>query len=684
MASGDVNNPAEAKSPWKVGWKLDFRIYDAGPWPPGKEGPPMSPKRKLVYDLSLLVFAVTIFYGSAGPFALAMMLQQLGILPEKHSLGFKALFPLNWQDCPAVEGTSDTPDLMNGQFNVILTTLPFYFLSMILEPMIIFYVLREHERPLHTYGIQDTIMNVGQGFLGILSRYVVFLNWWSPLQKLCWENLRVTDYFADPAPGECPLSIWVCLFALDFLYYAYHRCAHQSSWLWAAHVVHHTSEEFNLSVAYRQPSQLMEFLVPDWFIMFFPLALVFPSPTLAVTGAVSMAYMNFLHSAIVPPLPIAELLWNTPSVHRVHHSRVIRGLGKNYGVMFCIWDRLFGTFEPEIIPKDRPAEKQKPDDEEHIWFGTIPQFNSWDPFLINIQHWVYMWKVQWKWHGLKTPWVKWTPPGGKCPPLGTGKMNQKQKYNAMPPSEAWWAYCALQFVFFLAYFHVAYDVSGGLDNLVVFVQPILASLPEALAFFTNSQAFLGTSVFFGLCWILHGVGACLDLDAAAGKGGTDEGTRMSLLAASARRLVLWEALRHVVFTGLSLLLAAQIGSAVIAQFAAAYAIINAALLITLHLEAPSLGKKKAKAAIEIDQASGPPLTAHLLPESSAAFGDAEDMPIMPKKYPHTWYEEKEKALAKLPIAAPSTPSTTSSVSGEQERDDVGSVGDLTTDDRSDN
>jgi len=143
-------------------------------------------------------------------------------------------------------------------------------------------------------------------------------------------------------------------------------------------------------------------------------------------------------------------------------------------------------------------------------------------------------------------------------------------------------------------------------------------------------------------------------------------------------------LRHVVFTGLSLLLAAQIGSAVIAQFAAAYAIINAALLITLHLEAPSLGKKKAKAAIEIDQASGPPLTAHLLPESSAAFGDAEDMPIMPKKYPHTWYEEKEKALAKLPIAAPSTPSTTSSVSGEQERDDVGSVGDLTTDDRSDN
>lgn len=139
---------------------------------------------------------------------------------------------------------------------------------------------------------------------------------------------------------------WVVLFfALDFLYYAYHRASHRVNFLWAGHVVHHSSEEYNFSVALRQSwfgQQLTE-----W-VFFLPLALAgFPPSMFVVTLTLNTLYQFFIHTRLVGTLGPLEWVMNTPSHHRVHHARNPEYIDRNYGAILIIWDRLFGTFARE-------------------------------------------------------------------------------------------------------------------------------------------------------------------------------------------------------------------------------------------------------------------------------------------------------------------------------------------------
>lgn len=150
-------------------------------------------------------------------------------------------------------------------------------------------------------------------------------------------------------PLRLPADHWatwvIAIVVLDFCLYWAHRFSHETRLGWAIHVTHHSSERYNLSVALRQ-SWTLGLLA----CFFAPLPLLgVPIEVVLVVKALSSAYQFWLHTEAIDRLPRwFELVFNTPSHHRVHHGRNPRYLDKNYGGTFIVWDRAFGTFEPEV------------------------------------------------------------------------------------------------------------------------------------------------------------------------------------------------------------------------------------------------------------------------------------------------------------------------------------------------
>lgn len=156
-----------------------------------------------------------------------------------------------------------------------------------------------------------------------------------------WKRRVVRDL------GRGPLTVAGAVLAWDFIYYWNHRLMHESRFLWAIHVVHHSSERYNLSTALRQP-------VADAFGTFLPssaLALVGIEPALIETArGINLLYQFWIHTDAIGRLGPIEKLLNSPSHHRVHHGSNRQYLDRNHGSILIIWDRLFGTFEPEDEP----------------------------------------------------------------------------------------------------------------------------------------------------------------------------------------------------------------------------------------------------------------------------------------------------------------------------------------------
>ena len=147
--------------------------------------------------------------------------------------------------------------------------------------------------------------------------------------------------------GTGVLAWVVLLFAEDFCYYWFHRSHHEVRLLWAAHENHHSSQRYNLSTALRQ-----SWTTPITGPLFWaPLALVGFTPWMILTAqAWSLLYQFWIHTESIRTLGPLEWFMNTPSHHRVHHGANIEYLDRNHGGIFIIWDRLFGTFEPERAP----------------------------------------------------------------------------------------------------------------------------------------------------------------------------------------------------------------------------------------------------------------------------------------------------------------------------------------------
>jgi len=142
--------------------------------------------------------------------------------------------------------------------------------------------------------------------------------------------------------GGGPWTWFAAIVAVDFAYYWFHRLHHEIRVLWASHVPHHSSQRFNLSTALRQswtPFTALPFYLP--LVLFF-------SPAQIVTAhGINLLYQFWIHTELIDRLGPLEWVFNTPSHHRVHHGANVQYLDRNYAGILIVWDRLFGSFEPE-------------------------------------------------------------------------------------------------------------------------------------------------------------------------------------------------------------------------------------------------------------------------------------------------------------------------------------------------
>lgn len=167
-------------------------------------------------------------------------------------------------------------------------------------------------------------------------------------------------------------AIWawiVLIIAEDFCYYWFHRAHHRVRFMWAAHVNHHSSQRFNLAVALRQ-----SWTTPlTGFVFWWPLALIGFHPLMILSAqGINLLYQFFIHTQAVKRLGPLEWVLNTPSHHRVHHGANRQYLDRNYGGIFIVWDRLFGTFEPEREP---------------VRYGLVNNIDTYNPVRIAFHEW---------------------------------------------------------------------------------------------------------------------------------------------------------------------------------------------------------------------------------------------------------------------------------------------------------
>ncbi|HEX8821851.1 MAG TPA: sterol desaturase family protein [Archangium sp.] len=164
-------------------------------------------------------------------------------------------------------------------------------------------------------------------------------------------------------PSSSALAWAGLLLGVDFCYYWFHRASHRMNLAWAAHAPHHQSEDYNLAVALRQgPIQPLVSRV-----FYLPLALLgFPPAMFATAAAINTLYQFWVHTELIGKLGPLEWVLVTPSHHRVHHACNGRYLDKNHGGMLIVWDRLFGTFEPE---------------EEPVTYGTVKPVRTFNPLV---------------------------------------------------------------------------------------------------------------------------------------------------------------------------------------------------------------------------------------------------------------------------------------------------------------
>jgi len=251
-----------------------------------------------------------------------------------------------------------------GSMNYVLYAIPFFFLLIALE------LGADYWRGVRTYRLADAINSLSAGVLsqalGLLTKALGIL-----VYAVAFEQLALFQLDAN--------ALWVWLLAFvfyDFCYYWNHRIGHERNVFWASHVVHHQSEEYNLSTALRQTST--GFLL-SW-IFYLPMAIAGVPPLVFLTvAALNLLYQFWVHTRHIPKLGWFEWIFVSPSNHRVHHAQNPVYMDRNYGGVFIVWDRLFGTFQEEL-------------DEEPVIFGVTTPLASWNPLWANAQFYVALWR----------------------------------------------------------------------------------------------------------------------------------------------------------------------------------------------------------------------------------------------------------------------------------------------------
>ena len=209
-------------------------------------------------------------------------------------------------------------------------------------PVFVLLVLAEMlvawSRDRRRYCPRDTLTSLA---LGTGSTVAGLLTGWIVLELARWlYQFRLFDI------GWQWYWFALCFVIDDFAYYLFHRSAHRVRWFWASHVIHHSSQHYNLSTALRQTWTGFLSLA---FVFRIPLFLIgFPPEMVIFVGGLNLIYQFWIHTEVIGRMPRwFEAVMNTPSHHRVHHATNARYLDRNYAGVFIVWDRWLGSFEPE-------------------------------------------------------------------------------------------------------------------------------------------------------------------------------------------------------------------------------------------------------------------------------------------------------------------------------------------------
>jgi alkylglycerol monooxygenase len=290
--------------------------------------------------------------------------------------------------------------------NYVVVAIPFFILAMIVEFAYGALVKKQ------TYRLNDTVNSLQ---LGTLSRAMDLLH----LSFAAIAFGALVKWAQIPQWSMEPFWQWIVAFiAYDFCYYWKHRFGHEWRIMWASHIAHHQSEEFNLSTALRQTGT-------DYigFVFYIPMFLIGVPPAAVVTvGSLNLIYQFWVHTEHVRRIGPLEWLLVSPSNHRVHHARNPEYLDKNYGGVFIVWDRLFGTFKDERV--DVPCE-----------YGITTGLNSWNPIWANVHFWWDTAKLAWATKSVGDKFKIWFKPPAWVPAdlQSAPKEPAKTKYD--PPTD---------------------------------------------------------------------------------------------------------------------------------------------------------------------------------------------------------------------------------------------------------
>ena len=241
--------------------------------------------------------------------------------------------------------------------NLIHYAIPVFIATVIIEVILTVKVkMKEYE---YKDAATSIAMGLGNVAIGLISKTMVLAVFY-----LVYNSFHLF---------EVPFVWWawiLVVFAEDLAYYWFHRISHENRFFWASHIVHHSSQKYNLSTALRQ----------TWtgsftsFIFWIPLVLVgFHPVMILVQMSISLLYQYWIHTELIDKLPKwFEFIFNTPSHHRVHHATNPQYLDRNHAGIFIIWDRLFGSFEPEV---EKPV------------YGLTTNINTFNPVKVAFLEW---------------------------------------------------------------------------------------------------------------------------------------------------------------------------------------------------------------------------------------------------------------------------------------------------------
>ena len=330
---------------------------------------------------------------------------------------------------------------MDTYANILLITIPIFLVLIFVE--ISFGVWKNDLK--HSY--MDTISSLSSGFtnlmVDILGLGIIIFSY-----PFFYERLKVIEL------EESILLYFIAFVCVDFASYCHHRLKHSINIFWNMHVIHHSSEEFNLACALRQ-SITNNLGIGILFLV--PAALLgVPPKMISILGPLHLFGQFWYHTRHIGKLGWLEYILVTPSQHRVHHAINKEYIDKNLAAIFCIWDRAFGTFQEEL-------------DDVPCVYGTLKPVRTWNPILINFQHLWYLTQDAWHTSSILDKAKIWFMPTGWRPKDVVTKIPRSKVENVFNQEKYKFEYSFIHKVFvgfhFLTLNIVLYIFLSSFTNL---------------------------------------------------------------------------------------------------------------------------------------------------------------------------------------------------------------------------